>query len=57
MRHSTFRRAAAGLAVVLILILALGRYPRISNAVEVPQPGPLQIQTSGANTPLDVGGW
>ncbi|RLC58240.1 MAG: hypothetical protein DRI80_14045 [Chloroflexota bacterium] len=57
MRHSTFRRAAAGLAVVLILILALGRYPRISNAVEVPQPGPLQIQTSGPNTPLNVGDW
>ena len=57
MRHSTFRRAAAGLAVVLILILALGRYPRISNAVEVPQSGPLQIQTSGPNTPLNIGDW
>lgn len=57
MRHSTFRRAATGLAAVLILILALSRYPQISNAVEVPQPGPLQIQTSGPNTPLNIGDW
>jgi uncharacterized repeat protein (TIGR01451 family) len=58
MRHSKlFRWAAIGLTTVLILTLALGSYSQISKAVEVPDPGPLQIQTSGPNTPLLIGDW
>ncbi|MCR4406933.1 MAG: cohesin domain-containing protein [Anaerolineae bacterium] len=58
MKNNTFKRVALGLAVVLVAALVLGRYPQISKAVEVPQPGdPLQIQTSGPTTPLGIGDW
>jgi len=58
MKSNTFKRVALGPAAALILILALGRNPQISNAVEVPEAGsPLQIQTSGPTTLLGVGDW
>ncbi|MDY7041242.1 MAG: hypothetical protein SVX38_10305, partial [Chloroflexota bacterium] len=57
-RKHMIKRTASGLAVVLILVLALSHYPQIIKAVEVPEPGsPLQIQTSGPTTPLYIGDW
>ncbi|MBC7251856.1 MAG: DUF11 domain-containing protein [Anaerolineae bacterium] len=57
MKNYQFRLVAVGLATALVLTLMLGRAPQISQAVEVPEPGPLQIQTSGPNTPLNIGDW
>ncbi len=57
MKNYRFRLVAVGLATALVLTLMLGQAPQISQAVEVPEPGPLQIQTSGPNTPLNIGDW
>ena len=58
MRSNTHKRVALGLTVIFVVALVLSRHPQISKAVEVTEPGnPLQIQTSGPTTPLNIGDW